>query len=272
MNTLLAPAHQDPTYLRSRDAWHHLIYTLSGTLPPPVQDTPEDRARRDNAAIAEVAALCPVNPAEASLAAQHVAAHAQAMDCLRLSHAPDMNPDVALKCGAQAASMMRQSHSALRLLLRAQAARQKRDADTATADAATWTEYRAGELMAEALTHHPPAPAQAHHAQPHAAANPPEADPDDPPRVAQAAPLAAPDRQAASPTPDQAAPSPPERSSPTTLPVPFRRPDQQAKRSPGADFMPFRLLPEAMAGAPEVHLPQPEQLARVAAPGQRANA
>jgi len=278
MSTLIAPVHQDPTYLRSRDAWRHLIHTLSRILPPPVQDTPEDRACRDNAAIAEVAALCPANPAEATLAAQHVAANAQAMDCLRLSHGPGMEPTLALKCSAQAASMMRQSHAALRLLLRAQAVRQKRDADTAMADAATWTEYRAGELMAEALAHCPPAPtqshgaqshqAQSHQAQPYPAADPPEADQDNPPRAAQEPPA----RQAASPAPDSAAPPPPEHPGPTTLPVPFRRPDQQAKRSPGADFMPIRPLPEGTTGTPEVHRPQADQRARLAAPGQHARA
>ncbi len=54
-------------------------------LPPPITDTPEDLARRDNAAIAQVASLLPANADEATLAAQYVAAHAQAVDCLRLA-------------------------------------------------------------------------------------------------------------------------------------------------------------------------------------------
>ena len=57
------------------------LYGLSGA-------TPEDLARRDNAAIAQVSCLLPANAAEAVLGAEFVAAHAQAMDCLRLARNP----------------------------------------------------------------------------------------------------------------------------------------------------------------------------------------
>ena len=51
--------------------------------------------------------------------------------------------------------MMRQSRSALRLLLRMQTARQKREADSEARDRDAWTEHCAINLMTEALS--PPA-------------------------------------------------------------------------------------------------------------------
>ena len=60
----------DPAYLRTREAYHHLVYTLSTSLPPPRDASPEALHRRNESAIAQVAALCPANAAEAALAAQ----------------------------------------------------------------------------------------------------------------------------------------------------------------------------------------------------------
>ena len=148
----------DPAYLRTREAWHHLIYTLSTSLPPPRDASPEALHRRNESAIAQVAALCPANAAEATLAAQYVAANAQAMECLRLTNHPDTDLVMALKCSAQAASMMRQSQAALRTLLRTQAAREKRDADPINAGTAAWTEHMAAASMTEALTLPKPEP------------------------------------------------------------------------------------------------------------------
>jgi hypothetical protein len=54
-----------------RDMYYQVIHTLCGSLPPPVSDSPEDRTRRDNAAIAQVACLLPANSDEATLAAQY---------------------------------------------------------------------------------------------------------------------------------------------------------------------------------------------------------
>ncbi len=135
------------------DAYWHLVRTLRLTLPPPpgVNPGPEDLARRDRAAIARIAALAPANAAEADVAAQFVAASEQWKDCLRLAHQPDTTPEWAAKCRAQAAAMMRQANSALRLLLRMQQARRKLEAVDATADHLAWTEHCALGLMAEAL-------------------------------------------------------------------------------------------------------------------------
>src|SRR6185437_15995765 len=153
MDTLPSPAEPDSLYLRTRAAYHHLVHILDTSLPPPIPDTPEGRAGRNSAAVAQVAALCPANPAEAALAAQFVAANAQAMECLRLTHDLATPGTVTLKCNAQAASMMRQAQAAIRTLLLVQAARARRTTDT---DA--WAEQIAGTLMAEKLTDPPDQP------------------------------------------------------------------------------------------------------------------
>ena len=54
-----------------------LVYTLTGLLPPPLDDTQEALGARNHAAIAKVAALLPVNANEADLAAQCIAARAR---------------------------------------------------------------------------------------------------------------------------------------------------------------------------------------------------
>ena len=61
-----------------------------------------------------------------------------------------------MKCRAEAASMMRQANSALRMLLRMQEARRKLEADNAACDRAAWTEHCTLRLMAEALAAPPP--------------------------------------------------------------------------------------------------------------------
>ncbi len=107
-----------------------------------------------------------------ALAAQFVAANAQALDCLRLAREHAADPSRVLKCTAQSACMMRQARGARALLLRVQAARQKREADSAATDKAAWIEYCAVGLMADALGRNPPAPI----AEPPPA---PEPEPDD---------------------------------------------------------------------------------------------
>jgi hypothetical protein len=95
----------DLSLLLPRDAYHHLVRTLLGTLSPPVADTPADLTRRDNAAIAQVASLFPTNASEAALAAQFVAANAQAINCLRLAQDPAMTLGFVTKCRARAVSI-----------------------------------------------------------------------------------------------------------------------------------------------------------------------
>src|SRR5450755_1955631 len=142
-----------------RDMYYQVIHTLCGSLPPPVSASPEDRTRRDNAAIAQVACLLPANADEANLAAQYVAASAQALDSLRQARENPSDAARALQCTAQSACMMRQARGARSLLIRVQAVRQKREADNASLDRAAWLEHCTIGLMADALGRtEPPAP------------------------------------------------------------------------------------------------------------------
>lgn len=131
-----------PDHLHERfqaDAYHHLIRTLCLALPRPPTDNPDDLARRDRAAIARIAALAPANAAEAELAAQFVAAMEQWKDRLRLAQLPETAPEMAQKCHAQALGMMQEAESAIRLLLRLQDARGKRETNRAAGDRAAGT-------------------------------------------------------------------------------------------------------------------------------------
>jgi hypothetical protein len=71
-----SPPH--PAIDLSTDLYCQLVYTLTDLLPPPLDDTPEALRARNHAAITKVAALLPVNANEADLAAQCIAARAQA--------------------------------------------------------------------------------------------------------------------------------------------------------------------------------------------------
>ena len=133
------------------------MHTLRGLLPPPSTDAPEDQAQRDLAAIDHVASLLPANPEEAHLAAQYVAACAQALDCLRLARAYPNDPGVILTATARSASMMREARGWRTALQRAQSDRRKRQSDPDARDAATAIEQRALGLLAEALDRAPPA-------------------------------------------------------------------------------------------------------------------
>jgi hypothetical protein len=100
-----------------------IFAALCRSLPQPVDDTQQARDARDTMAMAAVAALDPDDTAEAMLAVQVVVAEAHARDCLRLAteHRDDL--PTACRCRAQAASMMRQMHQALRVLRQTQALR-----------------------------------------------------------------------------------------------------------------------------------------------------
>jgi hypothetical protein len=145
----IAPDPADLIPQLPANAFYHLVRTLRLTLPP--TDRPEDLSVRDQSAIARIAALAPASAAEADLAALFVAASEQWKDCLRLAEDPSRLPEIARKCRAQAASMMRQSLAALRLLQRAQAIRQKTEANDIARDRAAWTEHCAAGLMLEGL-------------------------------------------------------------------------------------------------------------------------
>jgi hypothetical protein len=114
---------------------HQLVYTLTGLLPPPLDDTPEALHTRNLVAIAKVAALLPVNANEADLApsfacsvAQCIAARAQAEEMLRLlrQHAGDIG--LVMRLNAQYGSMQQTSLSVHGRLMGVQALRHKREA------------------------------------------------------------------------------------------------------------------------------------------------
>ncbi len=152
MSVSTAPNHTNLADQLPADTYYQLVHTLLLTLPAPLTDSPEDLARRDQAAIARIAALCPANAAEADVAALYVAASEQWKNLLRLAQEADTTSYWAQKCRAQANSMMRQAQSALRLLLRMQAARQKLEKNQEARDRAAWIEHCALGLMAQALS------------------------------------------------------------------------------------------------------------------------
>lgn len=151
-----AAAQPDLPYPLPRDLYYTVVHALSDALPPPVSDSAEDRIRRDNAIIGDVASLRPACAAEAILAAQCIAANFQSLDCLRLARLKPSDIQHVLKCTAQSASMMRQSRGALGQLLRLQAARLQHKPDTsAGGDAAM--KQTATRPIADALAGAPPA-------------------------------------------------------------------------------------------------------------------
>ncbi len=139
-------------------AHRHLMHTLIALLPPPIEDTPEAILARNHAAIARIDALAPVNADEAELAAQCIAARAQAEDllCLIRLHANDIN--IVIKLNAQYAAMIRASLSAHNRLLREQQQRRKREATHGAADQDERTRHIAAQAMLTALPSAPNAP------------------------------------------------------------------------------------------------------------------
>jgi hypothetical protein len=103
----------------------HTVFLLLESLPPPLSDTAEERAARDEAAIASLAVLRPADAFEARLAARAVAADARATECMRLASVPKTHPDRVDQCVRQANAMMRASEAAVRSLRAMQAMREK---------------------------------------------------------------------------------------------------------------------------------------------------
>src|SRR6185437_6677417 len=134
-----------------RDVFHQAIHTLCRSLPPPAIDTPEARASLQNAAMAGVASLLPATAEEAELAALYFAAIAQAHESMHSARQFPLEAKLHHQCLAQSANMMRQARGLRSLLTRVQAAREKRDADSAAREKAAWIEHCALGLMANAL-------------------------------------------------------------------------------------------------------------------------
>lgn len=99
---------------------------LTASLPaPPDGDTPDNRARRDEAAMEAVAALHPADAFEARLARQIVLADALMADSARLAAACRNDFTGTTRHRAQANSFMREVRASLRELRRMQAERDK---------------------------------------------------------------------------------------------------------------------------------------------------
>jgi hypothetical protein len=134
---------------------------LIGNLPPPAEDTPEQRALRDERAITALAHYIPENAAEAELAADIVAAEFRAKDALRCANRFPNDLAAVERCHRQHALMMRTMHGGLRVLLRLQAERHKlEDAKRPVAL------LRAGHLHSGTLPPEPELPAAAPEPQP----------------------------------------------------------------------------------------------------------
>ncbi len=145
METL--PQTTNPPMELAALAYRHLMHTLIALLPPPIENTPEATLARNHAAIARIAAMAPVNADEAELAAQCIAARAQAEEMLLLVrlHAADIN--LVIKLNAQYAVMIRASLSAHNHLRRAQRQRRQRDTNHGAADQDEWTRHIATQAM-----------------------------------------------------------------------------------------------------------------------------
>src|SRR5712671_5051088 len=144
-NDTFCPPH--PAIDLPSPLYYQLVYTLTDLLPPPLDDSSEALHDRNHAAIARVAALLPVNANEADLAAQSIAARAQAEEMLRLlrQHAGDIG--LVLRLNAQYGSMVRTSLSVHGRLMRVQALRRKRETIDGAVNQDAWALHVAEQSM-----------------------------------------------------------------------------------------------------------------------------
>jgi hypothetical protein len=144
MKTLPPPR---PSLDLSSQLYFQLVYTLMGLLPPPIDDSPDALRARNCAAVAKVAALLPVGANEIDLAAQCIAARAQAEEMLRLVRQNADDIGLVMRLNAQYGSMVRTSLSVHGRLMRVQAVRQKREGIEGTATEDAWTLHVAERCM-----------------------------------------------------------------------------------------------------------------------------
>ncbi len=145
------PTPNQPIDLQAR-AYRHLVQTLLALLPPPADDTPEAILARNRAALASMAALAPSNANEAELAAQCIAARAQADDILRLIRLHAGDPALVVGLNAQYTAMVRASLAVHDHLFREQQRRRKRDSTPGNAGQEERTRQAVANIMQEALS------------------------------------------------------------------------------------------------------------------------
>ena len=104
---------------------YEIFADLCATLPPPVINTPEGIASRDDLAMAQVADMHPADTLEALLAVHAVILQAQAKDCLRLMQEYRHDFAKAARCRDQATAMTREMQRARRGLSEIQTAKRK---------------------------------------------------------------------------------------------------------------------------------------------------
>jgi hypothetical protein len=155
MSDIRTPYRPDPDQLRTERTYYQLIHTLYARLPPPLDDTPEALAARNEAALAQVAAMAPVNADEAEIAAHCVATRAQAGDVLLSIRAHAGDIVLVTKLNAQYMLMERTAVAIRTHLQRLQTARLKREADGQAADADALTRHIATRLMEQAVERRP---------------------------------------------------------------------------------------------------------------------
>jgi len=131
----------------SPEVYDHIARTLTGLLPPPLDDSPEALLDRDRAAIAKLAALLPANANEADLAAQCIVSQAQAEDILRLLRENAGDAALVTRLNGQYGSMLRTSLAAHEQLMRVQAVRRKRESMEGAAIQDAWTLHVVEQAM-----------------------------------------------------------------------------------------------------------------------------
>ena len=145
MKTLPPPPR--PAVDLSQTLHYHLVYTLIGLAPPPLDDSPEALRARNHAAVAKAAALMPVGANEIDLAAHCIAARAQAEEMLRQVRENEDDIELVLRLNAQYGSMVRTSLAVHGRLMRVQALRHKREAIEGAANQDAWTKHIAERCM-----------------------------------------------------------------------------------------------------------------------------
>lgn len=210
----------NPTLLPPYASYYEALHKIRAILPDPLEDTPDGYARRDTAAIEQIATLVPASGVEAELAAHFVAASEIGLDCMHAARILRLSdPKRHDQLLAQAARMGRDARGYLSSLHRVQRMRMKREATKSAAEIADMIEDNARGLLTDALAQPPrTAPLPAAPADQAAAAIPPPAAlPAPQPVAALPAPLPPPPETAA-PPPDP--PRPAEPAPQAAAPVP----------------------------------------------------
>jgi hypothetical protein len=139
-----------PDQLATQRTHYQLAHKFIDMLPPPLDKTPDARAARDQAAIAEAAAMLPVGDEEMKLAVHCVAARARAEEAL-CTIARAGTYDWVIKMERQFALMERTANANRSLLLKLQAQRRKRARDADAVEADEWAAHIAGQCISLAL-------------------------------------------------------------------------------------------------------------------------